>query len=268
MGDDPVVGGDERNAGHERQRQAHPLAQALVVPVENQAVARAGAARKEPIQEKRAAERSSHGADGERGDADALDQQQSADDGAEAIDERRHGLDAKLLAHQQHRAKDAAGEETQLRGKQNAREQHAERGLLRVKAVEPQVNVPGSEDLGEHDGRAQHQVHGGEDDGERTLALGFAPGLAIAGEDGDEGDGGRAADQEIRDHVGQDKGGIESVGLDAAAEEPSDIFDAHQPDDAREKRGNHQQDGGGKDAVRVGGMQEAKTRAHRERGDG
>ena len=213
MGDDPVVGGDERNAGHERQRKPHPLAQALVVPVENHAVARAGAAREEPIEKKRPADGSGDRADGERRDADALDEQQAADDGAKAVDERRHGLHAELLAHQQHRAKDAAGEETQLRGQQDAREEHAERGFLRVKAVEPPAHVPGSKDFGENDGRAQHQVHGGEDDGERTLAFGLAAGLAIAGEDGDEGDGGRAADQEIGDHVGQHESGIEGVGL-------------------------------------------------------
>ena len=82
--------------------------------------------------------------------------------------------------------------------------------MCAIEAVEPPVDVPGREDLGQHDGRAQHQVHGGEDDRERALALGFAPGLAIAREDGDEGDGGRAADQKVRDHVGQHKGGVEA----------------------------------------------------------
>ena len=142
-------------------------------------------------------------AEGERRDADALDEQQAADDGAESVDERRHGLHTELLAHQQHRAKDAAGEETQLRGEQNAREEHAEGRFLRVKTVEPPAHVPGGKDFGQNDGRAQHQVHGGENDGERALAFGLAAGLAIAGEDGDEGDGGRAADQEVGDHVGQ-----------------------------------------------------------------
>ena len=54
VGDDPVVGGDQRDAGHERQREAHPFAQSLVVPVENEAVARAGAVGKEPVEKKRA----------------------------------------------------------------------------------------------------------------------------------------------------------------------------------------------------------------------
>ena len=41
----------------------------------------------------------------------------------------------------------------------------------RVEAVKPPVDVPGREDFGEQDGGAQHQVHGGENDGERALSL-------------------------------------------------------------------------------------------------
>ncbi len=92
----------------------------------------------------------------------------------ETVDERRDRLHAELLAHQQHRAEDAARKETQLRRQQNAREHYAQRCFLRIKAVEPPVHVPGREDLRQHDGAAQHQVHGGENDGERALAFCFA----------------------------------------------------------------------------------------------
>ncbi len=43
--------------------------------------------------------------------------------------------------------------------------------------------------------------------------FGFAARIAIAGEDGDKGDGCRAAHQKVRDHVGQHECGIERVGL-------------------------------------------------------
>ncbi len=134
----------------------------------------------------------------------------------------------------------------------------AERGLLRIEAVEPLVHVPGREELGEHDGGAEHQIHGGEDDGERALAVGFAAGIAVAGEDGDEGDGGRAADEEVGDHVGQREGGEEGIGLHAAAEEPGDVEIAHQAEDAGEQRGGHEQHGGGEDRVGVRGAQHAE----------
>ena len=113
-----------------------------------------------------------------------------------------------------------------------------------VEAVEPPAHVPGRKDLGQHDGRAQHQVHGGENHRERTVGFCLATLLAIASEDGDKSDGGRAADEEIGDHVGQNEGGIEGIGLSAAAEEPDDVLDPHQPDDARQKRGHHEDHGG------------------------
>ena len=68
---------------------------------------------------------------------------------------------------------------------------------------------------------AQHERHGGEDDGHDALALGFAALLAIAGEHGDEGDGGGSADEEVGEHVGQLEGGVEGVGGGAASEEPA-----------------------------------------------
>ena len=48
--------------------------------------------------------------------------QNSADDGAEAVDERRDGLHAELLADEEDGAEDASGEEAELRGKQDAGE--------------------------------------------------------------------------------------------------------------------------------------------------
>jgi hypothetical protein len=70
---------------------------------------------------------------------------------------------------------------------------------------------------------------------------------------------GRAADQEVGDHVGQNENGVEGVGLHAASEQPSNVFDVHQADDARMKRGDHEQDGGREDGVRMGGMQQVQS---------
>ena len=61
-------------------------------------------------------------------------QKQSADDRPQAVDQRRHGLHAELLAHQKHRAKDTAGKEKQLRRKQNAGQVNAECGLFRAQS--------------------------------------------------------------------------------------------------------------------------------------
>ena len=187
MGDDPAIGGDQRNAHHERQREPHPLVQALVAPVEDGPVARAGATGEPGIEQERPEKGAGHRADGQRGDAHAALEEQAADDGAQGIDEGGHGLDAELPAHQEHRAKNSAGEEAQLGRKQNAGEVDTEGGFFRVEAGEHAVDVPGGDDLGEQDGAAQDQVHGGENDGEGPLPVGFAAGVAIAGEDGDQG---------------------------------------------------------------------------------
>ena len=212
---------------------------------------RARAARVDPVQQERAEESARGGADGQRRNAELLHQQQAADDGAQVVDERRHRLHVELLAHQQHRAEHAARKEEQLRRQQDARELHAQRRLLRVVAVEPPVDVPGRENLGQQDGRAQHDVHGAENDRERPLPLLLAAGIAIAGQDGDESDRPRPAHQEIRDHVGQHEGAVERVGGHAPAEEPEDVLDPHQADDARQEGRRHQHQGGGKRRVRV-----------------
>jgi hypothetical protein len=92
--------------------------------------------------------------------------------------------------------------------------------------------------------------------------------FAIACEDGDEGDGGRAADEEVGDHVGQDEGGIESIGLHAATEEPDDVFDAHQADDARQEVDTMSTTVAEKMLCAWEGCRRLRTRAHHGGGEG
>ena len=70
---------------------------------------------------------------------------------------------------------------------------------------------------------------------------------------------------------GRTKAALRASASHAAAEEPDDVFDPHQADDARKERGHHEHDGGGKDAVRVGGVKqaaEARPTRRRRRGWG
>lgn len=144
------------------------------MPVEERGVAGAGAVGKDSVEQERAEEGSSDGADGERGNADVMHQQDATDDGAEVIDERRDGLHVELLADKEHGPENSPGEEEKLSGQKDAREMHAERGLFRVEAGEPPVDVPGGDDFGDEDCGAENEVHGGEDDGEGALTLGLA----------------------------------------------------------------------------------------------
>ena len=255
VGDDPIVGAHQRNSDNQRKREAYPFAQSLIAPVKNRPIARARPPCEDRIQQKRTQKCSGQRSDGQRRDAQAVHQKQAARNGAQVVDQRRECLHAELLAHQQHRAKDSAGEEEQLRGQQNARQPHAQSRFFRVKAIEPPVNVERGENLGQHNGRAQHQKHGGQNHRERALPLLFAPGFAIAREDGDKGDGGRAAHQKIRNHVRQHEGGVEGIGFHAAAKEPGDVFDPHQANDAREKGRGHQHYGCREGRMRMGRAQ-------------
>jgi len=169
-----------------------------------------------------------------------MNQKQAADDSAEVVNQRSHGLHTELFANQQNRAEDAAGKEEQLRGQQDSREAHAQRGFYGIESVEPPMDVPRGEDFSKYQSCAQHQVHGGQDYRKRALPLFFMSGFAIAGEDGDKGDGSCTADQKIGNHVRQNKGGVECVRLHTTAEEPGDVFNPHQAHDARQKRGGHQ----------------------------
>jgi hypothetical protein len=78
----------------------------------------------------------------------------------------------------------------------------------------------------------------------------------IAAENCDEGDGGGSADEEIRDHVGELEGGVESVGVGVSSEEIGDVFDPYQPHDAREHGRGYQEERGCKGSVAVRGAEE------------
>ena len=257
--DDPGVGGDQGDADHERQRELDPLAQAGVVPVENGAVARAGAVREECVEQKWADDGAGQRAIRQRRYAEAMNQEDAAEDGAHAVDERGDGLNGELLAHQEHRAEDTAGKEEQLRGQQDAREVDAERGFGRVKTVEPPVHEQGGEKFGDEDGRAEHEKHGVEDDGERTLAFNLAALTLVACEDGDERDGGRAANQEVSNHVRELKRCQECVRLHAASKDPGDVHVAQHTEETGHGREDHQDDGGGECGVGVSGLEDAQN---------
>ena len=70
MVDDPGVGGDEGDAEHERDGHADPLVEAGIGPVEDGAVAHAGAVGSDGVEEEGTEDRSGDGADGQGVDAE------------------------------------------------------------------------------------------------------------------------------------------------------------------------------------------------------
>src|ERR1700679_95779 len=108
------------------------------------------------IQSDRADEGSGEHAPGERVDANAAGEEDSAEDDAEVVDDGRERLVEEDLAYQQARAQHAAGEEEQLRGQQDAGEVGTQRGGRGVEAAEEEMGVEGSEDLGDYDAQPEH----------------------------------------------------------------------------------------------------------------
>ena len=135
-------------------------------------------------------------------------------------------------------------------GEEDAGDAGAEDALGRG-GVEIDAGEEWGEDLGEEDGAAEDDDHGVEDDGEGAFAFGFVVVGAIAVEDGDEGDGGGSADEEIVDPLGEVEGYVVGVGVVACAEFVGDVLVADQADDAREESGEGEEKGGGSRGVTV-----------------
>ncbi len=124
--------------------------------------------------------------------------------------------------------------------------------------IEVEADVVAGEDFAEDDGGAEDEHHGVEDDGEGAFAFGFVVVGAVALEDGDEGDGGRSADEEIVDELGEVEGYVVGVGAVACAEFVGDELIADEADDSREERGEGKEQGRGCCGVAVRWAQEVE----------
>ncbi len=129
-----------------------------------------------------------------------------------------------------------------MRGEEDAGDAGAEEALGRG-GVEVDAGEERGEDFGEEDGAAEDDDHGVEDDGEGALAFGFVVVGAVAVEDGDEGDGGGSADEEVVDPLGEVEGYVVGVGVVACAELVGDVLVADKADDAGEESGESKKEG-------------------------
>jgi hypothetical protein len=251
VAEDLVVEGDDGDAEHEREGEAHPLAEAWVFEVEDSVVAEADAVGSVGVKEERPEDGSDECTDAEGGDAHVAGEENSAEDDAEVVDERRDGLEGELFADEEDGGEDSAAEEEELRGEKDSGDAGAE-DALRRRGVEIDAGEEWGEDFGEKDRGAEDDDHSVEDDGEGAFAFGFVVGGAVAVEDGDEGDGGCAADEEVVDPLGEVEGYVVGVGVVACAEFVGDVLVADEADDAGEQCGEGEEESGGGGGVAVG----------------
>jgi hypothetical protein len=91
----------------------------------------------------------------------------------------------------------------------------------------------GREVLDDDDGRDHHDRHHRGDDREDAVAARLVVILEVARVDGDEGDGERAAGDDVVQKIGDGEGGVERVGGAGGAEERGDDRVAQKAEDAR-----------------------------------
>ena len=250
--EEDAVEHDERDADHERKREVEPLEKGGIAEADDGAIVEAGAERADGVEQGGADEHAREHADGKGGDAELAVEEDGAEDDAGVVDDRGEGLVEEDLADLQARAHDAADEEEELAGKDEAGDGSAERGFggIVAEAFIGEQDVLRGEDLGEQHANAEDDEHGGEDDGECAVAPFFVAGFAVAVEDGDERDGGGAADEEVGEQVREFEGGAVGVLGDAGAEERVDVFDADESEHAGEDGREHEENRGGECGVR------------------
>ena len=120
-GEDDGVHEDNRDAEHEGEAHADPVAEAGVVEVKYGLVADAGAVGGPGVEGEGAEEGAEQGPPGERRDAQGVREEQAAEDNAGGVDEGRDALVGELFADEGDGGEDAAGEEEDLRGQEDAR---------------------------------------------------------------------------------------------------------------------------------------------------
>ena len=238
---DPVIGGDQRDAQHQRDGEAHPLAEGGILHVERGTVAGADFGCSERVDQKRSGNAAGERTEGQGGDSHLASGDHSAADDEHVVDQRAECRKQKQTVREQHRGNDSSNIKEDLRGQKNAREMNAESQLLGREAVEHPTGELRGEDLGEDGACDQHRGHHRNDDGESFLGVLLALFRQKPGIDGDECDGGGAAGDDVVEPVGEGESGDVGVGLLTGAEGVGDVGLADVSDHARERDGRHQQ---------------------------
>ncbi len=233
--ENPSIGSDHGHAQHQRERETEPLTQAAVRPIEPRTVMYANPVHAPGIERQPAQEGSGHNTDRQGRDAHRLGQEDGSQDDGEVINQRRDRLVSELPMHEQDGAEDTADKEEERLEEHDPCHVYTERGLSRIEFGKENADVHGREDLSQKDGRAQDANHHRQDDGEGVLAFLLIARLAVAAEDGDEGNRCRASSDEISDHIRQLNGRVVSVGGYARAKEKGDVLYPDQAHDAREE---------------------------------
>ena len=259
---DPVVGGDQRHAEHQRDRKLHPLAERGIRHVERRTIAGADARGANHAGQKRAGNGSRQRAIGQRGNPEVPATNHSARDNEHVVEQRPEGRQKKQPVRKQDRGNDASNVKEDLRRQQNAGQMDGQIHLRGRETVKHPAHELRRKDFGDDRAHDHHRGHDRDDDGKSLLRVGVALLREKPRIDGDECNGGRAPGHDVVEPVGQGEGGDVSVGLRACAEGIGDVGLADVADHAREHDRRHQQQRGRESRVLVRRTKEPQKSGH------
>ena len=259
---DPVVGGDQRNAEHQRDRKLHPLAERGIRHVERRTVAGADARRADHAGQERSRNASRQRAIGQRGNPEMPSANHSSSDDEHVVEQRPECRQKKQPVREQDCRDDAADVKEDLCGQQNAGQMDSQVHLRGREAVKHPAHELRREDFGEDGAHDHDRSHDRDDDGKGFLRVGIALLREKSRIDRDEGDRSRAPGHDVVEPVGQREGGDVGVGLRACAEGVGDVGLADVADHAREHDRRHQQQRGREGRVLVRGTKEPQKSGH------
>ena len=151
IAENPIVRGDQRDAKHKRNGQAHPFAKSSLPDVERNPVTHAHPRGADSIDQENSDECSGNGTISERGNSNSAGKQKPANYDPRVIEERTQRGQQKHPAREQNGRNNSAHVKKQLRRQENASEVHTQIKLCGRELAEHQTVKLRCEDLGQND---------------------------------------------------------------------------------------------------------------------
>lgn len=170
-------------------------------------------------------------------------QQQTHGNDGPVIDQRGQRRNAELTPHEQQGRDACPAQKENLCGQDDAHKKGQPRPLLRPEAGGHHLRQPGRKGHAAKSQQGGGSRHPAENAGKKAPCVRLIL-LKPAGQQGDDGDGHKAASQQIIDDVRNHKGGEIHIGFAACAELPRNDLVARKAHEARKNRAGRQYERG------------------------
>ena len=188
MPENPVVGGNQRDAQHQRDGHPHPLAEGGILQIKRGPVSGPNPGGADRVEQKWTGNAAGERTEGEGSDSDLASRGHSTGNDEYVVDQRTERRQQEQTMREQNRRNHSANVEEDLGGEKNARQMNTEIDLLGSEAGKHPADELGSEDFGQDGAGNQHGGHHGDNDRESLLRVVLAFFGEEAGVDGDKSD--------------------------------------------------------------------------------